>query len=179
MFCMCRRWMEASGSHDACSCCDRNCKTGGQSHLTGTGKGGGCTQKLDQFVWVVCWIHVTYADLNRLSVCCCLDYQSIIFLFMWEAQITSLAIPVFIDIFKKNNINTCRDSLTEATEEKVDFSSNQHRISPITSIVCVKAWYDMLVLHRAPLLQKLLITRQIVTLLFRVHNKVKVKKHQR
>uniref|UniRef100_A0A4W6FFD3 Zona pellucida sperm-binding protein 3 n=2 Tax=Lates calcarifer TaxID=8187 RepID=A0A4W6FFD3_LATCA len=30
------RWMEASGSHDACSCCDRNCKTGGQSHLTGT-----------------------------------------------------------------------------------------------------------------------------------------------
>ncbi|XP_022620295.1 zona pellucida sperm-binding protein 3-like [Seriola dumerili] len=30
-------WMEVSGSHHACSCCDTDCGTGSQSHLTGTG----------------------------------------------------------------------------------------------------------------------------------------------
>ncbi|XP_054475305.1 zona pellucida sperm-binding protein 3-like [Anoplopoma fimbria] len=30
-------WREASGSHRFCSCCDSDCGTGSQSHLTGTG----------------------------------------------------------------------------------------------------------------------------------------------
>ncbi|KAG7215427.1 hypothetical protein INR49_022497 [Caranx melampygus] len=30
-------WLEASGSHHTCSCCDSDCGTGSQSHLTGTG----------------------------------------------------------------------------------------------------------------------------------------------
>ncbi|XP_076588529.1 zona pellucida sperm-binding protein 3-like [Chaetodon auriga] len=29
-------WKEASGSHQACTCCDTDCGTGSQSHLTGT-----------------------------------------------------------------------------------------------------------------------------------------------
>ncbi|XP_049928889.1 zona pellucida sperm-binding protein 3-like [Epinephelus moara] len=30
-------WREASGSHQVCACCDADCGTGSQSHLTGTG----------------------------------------------------------------------------------------------------------------------------------------------
>nr|XP_033490487.1 zona pellucida sperm-binding protein 3-like [Epinephelus lanceolatus] len=30
-------WREASGSHQVCACCDTDCGTGSQSHLTGTG----------------------------------------------------------------------------------------------------------------------------------------------
>ncbi|XP_071314809.1 zona pellucida sperm-binding protein 3-like isoform X1 [Trachinotus anak] len=30
-------WTEASGSHRTCSCCDTDCGTGSQTHLTGTG----------------------------------------------------------------------------------------------------------------------------------------------
>ncbi|XP_051237776.1 zona pellucida sperm-binding protein 3-like [Dicentrarchus labrax] len=30
-------WREASGSHEVCTCCDTDCGTGSQSHLTGTG----------------------------------------------------------------------------------------------------------------------------------------------
>ncbi|XP_039989946.1 zona pellucida sperm-binding protein 3-like [Xiphias gladius] len=30
-------WMEASGNHQACSCCDTDCGAGGQSHQTGAG----------------------------------------------------------------------------------------------------------------------------------------------